>query len=376
MNPDSSMADDDDIVLEKDDIVLERYVDEAEFVTPAEIAREQTPATAGTDAHATAGFPDVAEDVAKLAHTHKLGAANYGRRLVYALIARTITEYKADPILVAVSYMAIPFLIAFGAAAGFAVSAGLLWCLAVVNAEWLYAVLLGFVVIIWGKSERDGLTMKPVSLHKDIGKADYFKLGRLDGVFGVANAASNGFFFGIFFGGQMALLYLLPNHGGLDIEGTLTECLLLTIDNLCHGLFFDSFELYNLRFGTKITHTTFSATIFFVFRITYAALFLVMGHAIWKRYRMGWLFLSSGYNERDVSGVLEWINLRLGDGHHWTSRYPDEFIFLLLSKVYIEGNDEFVRTLAASLPDLAIENEVRVLFVDDLGQPLLPKLVD
>ena len=53
------------------------------------------------------------------------------------------------------------------------------------------------------------------------------------------------------------------------------ECTLLTLNNACHGIFLDTFELYNLDWGKKPEHNYWSATIFYVFRLAFDAFALL-----------------------------------------------------------------------------------------------------
>ena len=182
----------------------------------------------------------------------------------------------------------------------------------------------------------------------------------------------HGWFFGAFFGIQHALLMFTPGHFGLPIEGGLSECFLLTLDNACYGLFLDTFEMYDLYWGQPLEHSWYSASVFFAFRLTFEGLAVLIGYSLFKRYRMRHLFRSVPRNERNVRGMLKWIGDRLSDKDQWPNRYHDEFMFLLLCRAYINGDYEYIRRLTRDLPAMRVDESARQLFVSPEGERLFP----
>src|SRR5262249_5034528 len=105
------------------------------------------------------------------------------------------------------------------------------------------------------------------------------QLGRLEGIFGLAEPGGWAVLFGIAFGFQVGLLYFTPNHAGLDIGGGLWHCSLLTLDNVCHGFLLD-----NVNLAGPVEHTLVSGTVFYLFRIALDAFGLLLLYAAYQRY--------------------------------------------------------------------------------------------
>ena len=314
----------------------------------------------------------VVEDVRKLAKTHRLGDANANQRLVFALLAKAIADYRTEGCMVAFMYSLVPLAIAISFVIGALISGLILWGLQAIGLEWLFAFCLGALALLCAKAIRDLQTGAEVDIKYENKKAKQFELGRLHAIFAPADESIAAILFGIIFGGQFAMLYMLPDHAGLNIAGSMSASLLATLDNALYVLFFDSFELYEIGFGERLTHTTYSATVFLFFRMAYGFLFVSMGYKIWKRWQLRGFLYQVNTEVRDVEGTLNWINVRLGDIKNWPAKFHDEFMFLLLAKEYIVGDFQFVKTLGHNLACLDIKNEVRKLFVDNQGNELLP----
>ena len=91
----------------------------------------------------------------------------------------------------------------------------------------------------------------PVRFDQKQGKRESFLLGRLDDILGLGQPGSLGLYFGTVFGVQWGLLYFTPDHLGLQMEGSFWQCAVVTLDNACHGIFLDFFELYRISFGPQ-----------------------------------------------------------------------------------------------------------------------------
>jgi hypothetical protein len=328
---------------------------------PPPISSEQRPPDA-KPAKPAVPLPAATGEILAIARTHRLGPAREHQRLVYALLAHTLFQYRSDRIMLFVSYLLIPVTIAVGVLLGFTVAAGLGWMLAWIGMGDVLVWLVAALVLLIGLALRQQISEADISLSRSGGRVEAFKLGRLEEMFQVAGPATIGVFFGVFFGVQHAVLMFTPSHVGLPIDGDLGECFLLTLDNVCHGVFLDTFELYNLHWGKPLVHTFYSATVFYAFRVGFDAMIFLIAYGLWKRFRMTRFFYDFPRDERDVAGVLDWISYRCGDDQHWPRRYHDEVIFLLLSKAFITGDEEFVRGLSGSLRRLQVTREVRELF--------------
>lgn len=229
----------------------------------------------------------------------------------------------------------------------------------------LYAIpLFIFFFARWSKSlERE----REIAFHFEGGRVNGLELGRLHEIFETAEPSTMGLFFGICFGVQIGLLQFTPDHGGLPIVGGWVECALLTLDNACHGIFLDTFELYNLDRGEKPNHTYWSATIFYVFRLAFDAFALLYIFGAYRRYRLRLLFRGFPHDPRRLDDLLDWIEARCGDKHCWPRQYFDEFLFLMLAKEYLRGNLALVRQVSLQFPNLALSADVRSVFVGPKG---------
>src|SRR5262249_6714605 len=90
----------------------------------------------------------------------------------------------------------------------------------------------------------------------------------------------------VLLGLQAGLLYGSLEHLGLPGARTLGGCWLLTLDNLCHGLFFDVFEMYDIHLGDKGEPSVFAASVIYAFRLAYDACIAVILYDLYQRYRL------------------------------------------------------------------------------------------
>jgi hypothetical protein len=195
-------------------------------------------------------------------------------------------------------------------------------------------------------------------------------LGRLRDIFHVASWATNGLFLGCAFGFQWGLIYFTHDHAGLPVEGGFLESFLLTLDNLSHGVFLDTFELYGLHLGPKVEHSWRSASVFYAFRLAFDALVLLILYGAYQRYRIGHLFWYLPHDLARPDDLLGWLDAVCQDQHKWPARFVDEFLFLVLAKEYARGNYELVRQVSRQFPWLTVARPVRNLFRDADGEPI------
>jgi hypothetical protein len=140
------------------------------------------------------------------------------------------------------------------------------------------------------------------------------------------------------------------------------DCWLVTLDNVCHGIFLDTFEIYKITLGEPVEHTFFSATVFYAFRLSYDAFFVLLLWEAYQRFRLRRLFGRISSDPRDVAGVICWLETCAGDRQSWPRRYFDEFIFILLARGYLNENYQLVEEVSRQFPWLAVDEEVRTLF--------------
>jgi hypothetical protein len=175
-------------------------------------------------------------------------------------------------------------------------------------------------------------------------------------------------FLGATIGAQIGIVYYTHNHAGLPIDGGFGESILLTIDNLFHGVFLHVFELFKVSFGPTVEHGTLSGSVFYLFRLAYDALVLLFLYECYQRWKMRHLFKGFPYEPRKVEELLGWLEARCGDEEKWPHRYLDEFLFLILAKEYLRGHDDIVEVMSRQFPWLGVTPEVRGLFVDRKGK--------
>lgn len=195
-----------------------------------------------------------------------------------------------------------------------------------------------------------------------------FCLGNVDQVFDPRNLRLVVFSFFFLVVVQVTLLSFTRNHCGIAFDGKFVSSLLLTLDNLLHGILFDIGELYGLNLGDRIEHNFWSASIFLFFRLSYDAMFLLFLYLVWRRWTARGLFRGLPATSKEL---IRWLENELDKG--WFKRFPSEYTFLVLAREYMLGRDDVVRTISARFQDLGISDEVRALFVDADGtQVLLP----
>jgi hypothetical protein len=170
--------------------------------------------------------------------------------------------------------------------------------------------------------------------------------------------------FSTLFGLQVGLQAFTDGHLGLPIEGRQAECFWITLDNLCHGVFLDVCELYDLRLTDKLTHSFWSASVFLFFRLGFnAMLVLAVYHFVWYL-RLRHFF--RGYPEDaelTPATLSAWVRRLAADERHWAHTYSDEFIFLLMVDEYLQGHDYTVRSLHHRFPQLSISDKARNMFI-------------
>jgi hypothetical protein len=223
---------------------------------------------------------------------------------------------------------------------------------------------------------KQGMTKKAIRLQKDGEWLVRFELGRLWATCEIYEIGGALLFLAVLIGLQAGLLYGTTDHLGLPTAATLPGCWLLTIDNLCHGVFFDVFEMYDIHLGGKVEHSTFSATTFYAFRLSFDALVAVTIYRLWMRFRIRELVGSIPREDVTSAELAEWIARRCGDEERWPRLFFDEFIFLLLVSEYLRSNFEMVVHLSRRFSRLEVADEVRDLFTDPAGNPLFHRTTD
>jgi hypothetical protein len=291
---------------------------------------------------------------------------------VYAMLVNACRKYEHKGLIVMVGLGFVPVTAACAAVlcflltwAAYGLTTGLGIFLGPGTNSLLYALLL--VVFGYAKLAKNEFDEARVRFSYEGDTPQQLQLGKLDEVLDIANPAVTGFFLGACFGFQVGLLYFTFNHGGLGEAGGLGHCILLTVDNLCHGIFLDTCELYDINFAGRVEHGWVSATVYYIFRIAFEASAFLLAYQIYQRRHARHLFDDYPENDDDRAQFADWLVKVFGDKHGWPRRYFDEFMFLLIAGYYLQGNNERVRQLTQEFPRLRVASDVRAHFVDEKG---------
>jgi hypothetical protein len=303
------------------------------------------------------------------------------QRTFYALLHATLKNYCSDRYPLATNILlALPRLLVCAA-----VGYGMVWAsrrmldlLSPVAGDWVYYSLYFFLTFafVFGL----GLVLirkeRGIKLQRDPeGAAKSLQLGLIETVF-ADNAPSIWAVFGGFaVGVQVATLLHAPGHGGLPSVVDFKEASLLTLDNVCHGIFLYTSELYNLRFGEKVEHSWTSGTIFYAFRVTFDAAFLYFVVTVYRRYVLRGLMKDyPAVADGDVGQLVMWIRDACGGEHQWPRMFYDEFLFLMLAAQYLRGDNDLVWQVTSNFPRVRVDKEVRELFLDPANRVVFNSL--
>jgi hypothetical protein len=203
-------------------------------------------------------------------------------------------------------------------------------------------------------------------------KWDRFRLGRIEFPFDQQRLRRTASLAALLLGFQAGLVDLTVSHAGLSGVETSKDAWLATIDNVMHGILLDAGELYGLRFGPELEHSTLSATVFLVFRI---ALDILVGISVYHWYRGHELqkFIRDFPRDAiDANSVCRWIEDVVRAPENWVARFGLECVFLQMLRAYLAGRFDDVAELNHIMPALRMTARVRSLFVDSFGFSLLP----
>jgi hypothetical protein len=202
-------------------------------------------------------------------------------------------------------------------------------------------------------------------------RPDRVALNPFDFIFNTAAQAAYATLFLTNFLCQVAILRWTPNHGGLAITSDLRESILLTFDNLCHGVFFDTFELYAIRIAPAFQHTNFSATVFWLFRLAFDGMAIIFIYDLYLKYRYRRFLDGSPGPSSTPAELATWIEQLCADRRAWPRHFCDTFLFLYLVAKYIRGEYDLIRLLGRNSQWLEVSRDLRELFVDPDGHYLL-----
>ena len=203
------------------------------------------------------------------------------------------------------------------------------------------------------------------------GKLRRLKLDRIDELLSVGAVGAAALFVGMTLAVQMNMLYLTNTHMGIDIEGGWVECCEVTLDNFFHGVLLDTVELYDLHFHDRVTHTFWSGTAFYAFRLTCDVLVIFSLVTLWRRQKA--THIATSFAEVDENptpeGMINYLREICYDNPKWVKHYVDEFVYLCLLEKYLSGDYDECRDWLDSFPHVKIP--MIELFVDEDGEPIL-----
>src|SRR5262245_10200723 len=182
------------------------------------------------------------------------------------------------------------------------------------------------------------------------------------------------FFLGVGLGVQTSLLHYTSDHCTVPgFQGRLWDSMALTLDNLFHGVFIYICELYRWHLAHRVDHSNWSATVFLAFRISFDVIIIIMVVALFQRRRVAHLMSKAAdlIIAPTPRKLVDYLRASCYGGLGWSKTYHDEFIFFCLVEKYLSGKYEECRVLAELFPDVGIPQNVRALFVDPDGRPLL-----
>ena len=321
--------------------------------------------------------PPASRAVLDFSESHRVAGLPPARRLVFGLLARTLVEYRSEPLMVVLSLLIVPFFAAAGALGGALVMAAGYWLLVGVG-RWagpganaaLYVIPL--LVFAFARGMQWIAEDHEIGLRTERGRADGLRLGRLHDIFTTAEPGTLGMFLGAAVGLQLGLLFYTSGHAGLPIKGTLGECALLTLDNACHGIPVEKLGLGRAYWSRRPEPSFWSENILYAFRIATDAFALLIVYGAYRRHQLRRIFRGFPRDPRRPGELLDWLDAcgRVEPGR--TRAYFEEFLFLAIARDFLRGDDDSARRLADRLPWLKLAPEVRALFTRPDGAALFP----
>jgi hypothetical protein len=201
------------------------------------------------------------------------------------------------------------------------------------------------------------------------GKITRFRLGRCEAATDVRRLAWCLLMLATLFGLQAALLQFTDI--GFESRYGLADSILLTIDNVLHGILFDFCELYDINFGPAWDHNVSTATVFLLFRVAFDVLIGVALYLWYRNHEVQQFLEDCPTQTANPSQVGAWIDDLMRDPAHWTRHFGAECVFLQMVRLLLENQPEHVAELNTVLPAVQISPAVRNLFRTADGSKIL-----
>jgi hypothetical protein len=164
---------------------------------------------------------------------------------------------------------------------------------------------------------------------------------------------------------QTSMVWLHSSHMGYGPDVPFLKAILISLDNLLHGVCLDAFEIYGITIAQSLEDLPFiHKTLVFGFRLIYDACFITGGFLLFKRFQMKSLIMSIPAKPT-MEQFREWMDNVTQSETGWLSNYTEETMFIVISNHYIHQRHQEVKTLSKSFQHLSVSNNVRDLFIDD-----------
>jgi hypothetical protein len=302
--------------------------------------------------------------------------ASVWQRVIMGNLVRTFEQYDLPWLALPVVYAIAPIGAAVLAVAGYLFMMLAYWLFTSVGwllGDWTdnlpYVVPLLLALAI--RYVEPWMQESEVKFEVREGRYDGFDLGRIGDIFRLSMPALLGIFFGLLFGMQVGLIHYTRNHVGLEVEGGLGQSFLLALNNVCHGVFLDTFEIYNINLAGRIQYGFWPGTLFYIFQLGYDLLAALIFYSIYQRYALRKVLRGMpDPNEDSAATWLAWIQNLCAHRNRWSRKFFDEFLFLAMAEAYVRGQFEAVRVIGDQFPRLLVSREVRRMFVGPNGEAL------
>lgn len=183
---------------------------------------------------------------------------------------------------------------------------------------------------------------------------------------------------GIVLGTHAGLIHRAADHCGLTSDPGWRTCLLIAADNASHGTIDVVARQFGLPRHDPLEHSRTSKTIFLLISISIDATVIALAIALWKRRKVRHLAETfKGYAAPlDYEDLRQYLRQVCYRSRSWSNVYHDEFVFFCIVEKYLSGSFGQCRELAGLFPDIDLPDEIRGLFTDGRGQPLLPTALE
>jgi hypothetical protein len=255
----------------------------------------------------------------------------------------------------------------------------LLGALATGGATWLLLVLLGrfgtylvaiavlaFLVVITRVINEGKVRWKKVG-----DQLDHLELGRLSSLLDDGGFYGPLAFVGAVFGLQYVHLREFPEALGLPADLGHWNSLLAFADALLDATLFNLPSLYDLHLGPPRGGVGWwPATVNLVFNVLYAGFVLHLIVRTSRRRRVRALYARFP-KDGSWQALVDWMEALSREQPELGRLLHDELVFNMLVEEYTRGEFALVRAVARQFEGIAVENDVRAMFVDPRdGAPL------